>query len=129
MQPAESDPVAAAVSIRALLKRRALVVLLTDLEEASVAMQLASAVRMLAPPHLAVLAGVQSTQIGALARRAARTWEDAWIALAAREHEARATAQRRLLERLGASVVAAPAPQLEQAVFAEYERLRRSRRV
>ena len=129
VQPAESDPVAAAVSIRALLKRRALVVLLTDLEDASVAVQLASAVRLLAPPHLAVLAGVQSTQIGALARRAARTWEDPWIALAAREHEARATAQRRLLERLGAPVVAAPAPQLEQAVFAEYERLRRSRRV
>jgi len=51
------------------------------------------------------------------------------IALAAAEHEARAAAQRLLLQRLGAPVVAAPAEALEQAVFAKYEALRRSRRV
>ena len=34
-----------------------------------------------------------------------------------------------LLQRLGAPVVAAPAEALEQAVFAKYEALRRSRRV
>jgi len=38
-------------------------------------------------------------------------------------------AQRQLLQRLGAPVVAAPAERLEQAVFAKYEALRRSRRV
>jgi uncharacterized protein (DUF58 family) len=129
VRAAESDPTAAAVSIRALLKHRALVVLLTDLDEASVALQLARAVRLLAPPHLVVVAGVHSGEIGALAQRVARSWEDPWVALAAAEHDARAAAQRRLLQRLGAPVVATAAEHLEAAVFAEYEALRRSRRV
>lgn len=129
VQPAESDPTAAAVSVRRLLKHRGLIVLLTDLDDASVAAELARAVRLLAPPHLVLVAGVQSGEIGALARREASDWQDPWIALAAGEHEAQASAQRLLLKRLGAPVVAAPAERLEQAVFAEYEALRRSRRV
>jgi uncharacterized protein (DUF58 family) len=129
VRPAESDPTAAAVSIRGLLKHRALVVLLTDLDDASVAVQLARAVCLLAPPHLVVVAGVHSGEIGTLAQRVARSWEDPWVALAAAEHDARAAAQRRLLQRLGAPVVAAAAEHLEAAVFAEYEALRRSRRV
>jgi uncharacterized protein (DUF58 family) len=129
VQPAESDPTAAAVSVRRLLKHRSLIVLLTDLDDASVAAELARAVRLLAPPHLVLVAGVQSGEIGALARREARDWQDPWIALAAAEHEAQASAQRLLLKRLGAPVVAAPAERLDQAVFAEYEALRRSRRV
>ena len=129
VQPAESDPVAAAVAIRGLLRHRALVVLLTDLDDASVSSQMARAVRLLAPPHLVVVAGVQSGEIAALARRDAREWRDPWIALAAAEHEARAAAQRLLLQRLGAPVVSAVAEDLEEAVFARYEALRRTRRV
>lgn len=129
VRPAESDPTAAAVSIRALLKHRGLVVLLTDLDDANIADQLGRAVRLLAPPHLVVVAGVRSREIAALAAAEARAWRDPWIALAAAEHEARAAAQRLLLQRLGAPVVAAPAELLEQAVFALYEALRRSRRV
>jgi uncharacterized protein (DUF58 family) len=129
VQPAESDPTAAAVSLRRLLRHRGLIVLLTDLDDANVAAELARAVRLLAPPHLALVAGVQSGEIGALARREASDWRDPWIALAAGEHEARVSAQRLLLKRLGAPVVAATAERLEQALFAEYEALRRSRRV
>ena len=129
VQATESDPTAAAVSIRALLKHRALIVLLTDLDDANLADQLARAVRLLAPPHLVVVAGVHSGEIAALAEREARSWRDPWIALAAEEHELRARGQRAFLQRLGAPVVAAAAERLEQAVFAEYEALRRSRRV
>jgi len=117
------------VSMRALLKHRGLIVLLTDLDDANVADQLSRAVRLLTPPHLLVVAGVHSAEIADLARGAAREWLDPWIALAAAEHEARAAAQRLLLQRLGAPVVAVPAEALEQAVFAKYEALRRSRRV
>ena len=129
VQPAESDPTAAAMSIRALLKHRGLIVLLTDLDDANVAVQLARAVRLLAPPHLVVVAGVQSGEISALARARARDWQDPWIALAAAEHQARAAAQRLLLQRLGAPVVAAAPEYLEEAVFARYQTLRRTRRV
>jgi uncharacterized protein (DUF58 family) len=129
VQPAESSPTAAAVGIRQMLKHRGLIVLLTDLDDASVASGLTRAVRLLAPPHLVVVAGVQSGEIPALAQARAQDWQQPWIALAASEHEERALAQRLLLRRLGAPVVAAPAEQLEQAVLAQYEQLRRTRRV
>lgn len=129
VQSAESDPVAAAARIRSMLKHRALVVFLTDLDDAAVAEQLARAVRLLSPPHLVVVAGIQSEDISELARREARGWRDPWIALAAQEHEQRAAAQRALLRRLGAPVIAAREDLLEQAVFDEYEALRRSRAI
>jgi uncharacterized protein (DUF58 family) len=125
----ESDPTSAAGVIRRLLKHRALVILLTDLDDASVAAQLARAVRLLAPPHLVMVAGVLSGEIAALAQAQAHAWQDPWIALAAQEHEKRAASQRGLLQRLGVPVVAAAAERLERALFARYEQLRRSRRI
>jgi uncharacterized protein (DUF58 family) len=126
---AESDPVAAAVRMRAMLQHRGLVILLTDLDDADVADRLVRAVKLLAPPHLVVVAGVKSTQIVQLAHHEARDWSDPWTALAAQEHEIRAQTQQLRLNRLGAPVIAAPEELLEQSVFAEYERLRRARRV
>jgi len=129
VQAAESDPIAAAMRIRSMLRHRSLVVLLTDLDDVSVADERSRAVRLLSPPHLVVVAGVRNREIEELARREARNWSDPWIALAAREHEARAESQRILLRRMGAPVVAAREEVLEQAVLGEYESLRRARRV
>jgi len=129
VQAAESDPTAAAVAIRRLLRHRALVILLTDLDDASVAHQLARAVRLLAPPHLVLVAGVQSGEVGQLAHRAARDWLDPYVAIAAAEHETRTAGQRALLARLGAPVVGASAARLEEALFERYEALRRARRI
>jgi uncharacterized protein (DUF58 family) len=129
VQAAESDPLSAAIAIRNLLRQRALIVLLTDLDDANIAAALARAVRLLAPPHLVLVAGVHSGEIEALAHGEARDWQDPWIALAAAEHQQRAARQRLLLQRLGAPVVAAPADRLEGALFERYEALRRSRRV
>jgi len=128
-QAAESDPTAAAVGIRRLLRHRALVIMLTDLDDASAAHHLARAVRLLAPPHLVLVVGVQSSEIAALAQRAARSWQDPYVAIAAAEHERRTAGQRALLQRLGAPVVTAPAARLEQELFARYEALRRARRI
>jgi uncharacterized protein (DUF58 family) len=129
VQAAESDPILAAVRIRSMLKHRTLIIVLTDLDDAAVAEQLARAVRLLSPPHLVVVAGVHSAEIAALTHKEAVSWRDPWIALAAQEHESRAAAQRLLLRRLGAPVIATKEELLEPAVFAEYEALRRSRRV
>ena len=126
---AESDPTAAAVTIRHLLRQRALIVILTDLDDANVAESLARAVRLLAPPHLVMVAGVHSGEIALLAQQTAHEWQDPWIALAAAEHEQRAQAQRSLLRRHGVPVVAASAEHLQQALFERYESLRRARRV
>jgi uncharacterized protein (DUF58 family) len=129
VRAAESAPTAAAVSIRNLLRQRALVVILTDLDDANIAESLARAVRLLAPPHMVVVAGVHSPEIADLAGGQARDWQDPWIALAAREHIDRAVRQRALLQRLGAPVVAASAEHLESALHCRYEALRRSRRI
>jgi uncharacterized protein (DUF58 family) len=129
VQSAESDPTAAAVRIRSLLKRRGLVILLTDLDDANVADPLVRAVQLLSPTHFVVVAGVSSPEIARLAVAEAHQWDDPWIALAAQEHEARAALQRMLLRRLGAPVIVTPADQLEKALLTEYEALRLSRRV
>jgi uncharacterized protein (DUF58 family) len=129
VQPSESDPLAAAMRIRGMLKHRSLVVLLTDLDDASVADQLVRAVRLLSPPHLVVLAGIHSRDVSDLANDEARDWRDPWVALAAQEHELRAQAQRASLRKLGAPVIAASEALLEARVLGEYEALRRSRRI
>lgn len=129
VEAAESDPTAAAVRIRRVLKRRGLVILLTDLDDANVADPLAAAVRLLSPPHFVVVAGVRSPEIARLAVGEALEWSDPWVALAAQKHEARVALQRMLLRRLGAPVVVAAADRLEGALLAEYEALRRTRRV
>ena len=95
----------------------------------SVADQLTRAVRLLSPPHLVVVAGVQNTEIAALANQVARDWLDPWVSLAAQEHEAARESHSVLLRRLGAPVVCAREELLEHAVLAQYEALRRTRRV
>jgi uncharacterized protein (DUF58 family) len=129
VEAAEADPIAAAVRIRSVLKRRGLVILLTDLDDANVADPLAKAVQLLSPPHLVMVAGVRSAEIAKLAVAEAREWSDPWVALAAQEHEARVALQKLLLRRLGAPVVVAPADRLEKALWVEYEALLRARRV
>jgi uncharacterized protein (DUF58 family) len=129
VEPAESDPVRAALIIRALLKHRSLIIVLTDLDDAAAGEPLVRAVRLLSPPHLVVVAGVASTEIHELGQRPARDWRDPWIALAALEQEKRNEAKRLQLRRLGAPVILATEDKLQDAVFAEYERLRRTRRI
>ena len=129
LDAAESDATQAAVGIRRLLKHRGLVVLLTDLDDFAAGDSLVRAVRLLSPPHFVVVAGVQSPEIAALGRQEALAWNDPWVALAAREYEVRANAHRAQLRRLGASVIEAREEVLERAVIAEYEALRRARRV
>lgn len=127
--PGESDPVAAAIAARQLMRHRGLVVLLTDVEDAALHPLLARAIRLLSPPHLALVAGIHGHDAAALARREASDDRDAWVAVAALEAEARAQRQAALLRRLGAPVVLADESGLEDAVLHAYEQLRRRRRV
>jgi uncharacterized protein (DUF58 family) len=129
LSAAESDVTGAAVRARRMLKHRGLIVLLTGFDDPTVADQLTRAVRLLSPPHVVIVAGVQNTEVRALASQAGRDWLDPWVSLAAQEQEARAVAQRVLLRRLGAPVVYAREELLEHAVIAQYEALRRTRRI
>jgi uncharacterized protein (DUF58 family) len=129
LSASESDVTAAAVRARRMLKHRGLIVLLTGFDDPTVADQLTRAVRLLSPPHVVVVAGIQNTEVRGLANQVARDWLDPWVSLAAQEQEASAESHRVLLRRLGAPVVCAREELLEHAVIARYEALRRTRRI
>src|SRR3984885_14580383 len=128
-QSRESDAVAAALHIRAVLKHRTLIIMLTDLDDPAADAPLARAVALLSPPHLVVVAAVQSPEIQHLARQSAHDWRDPWVALAALEHERGSGGRRLQLQQLGTPVIATAEGALQEAVFASYRRLRRRRRV
>lgn len=126
-QRGESAPLPAALRLRAMLHQRSLIIWLADLEDESTGAALRSAAVALMPPHLALLAGIRSDDIAALATRRASDWRDPWVALAAREEMRRTQLRLAQLRAIGAPLVYVPAAQLEQAVFDEYEALRQRR--
>ncbi|MGH8217544.1 MAG: DUF58 domain-containing protein [Steroidobacteraceae bacterium] len=128
-QPTESNPVLAAVRIRALAHRRSLVVILTDLEDASAGEQLVEAVKLLAPKHFTFIAGFESARIEGLARAAVGEPLGAYRALAAVEYQNALAANVRALRTLGAAALTARPEHLDHAVFEAYAQIRGRRRV
>jgi uncharacterized protein (DUF58 family) len=126
---AESNPLNAALRIRSLVRHRSLVVLLTDLDDATVAGQLASAARLLLPKHLPLIAGLSSPQTETLRHATAHSWLDPYEALAAQEYCARLERNVLALRALGAPAVLSRPDQLERAVFDAYAGFRQRRRV
>jgi uncharacterized protein (DUF58 family) len=128
-QPGESNPVLAAARIRSMVQRRALVVILTDVEDASAGQQLVQAVQLLAPKHFAFIAGFESAQIHALSRAVVGEPLGAYRALAAAEYENTVAANVRALRALGAAALTARPEHLDRAVFEAYAEFRRRRRI
>lgn len=126
---AESNPLNAALRIRSLVRHRSLIVMLTDLDDATVAGQLASAARLLLPKHLPLIAGLSSAQAEHLSHAPAKNWLDPYESLAAQEYCSRLERNVRALRTLGAPAVLARPEQIERAVFDAYMNFRRRRRV
>lgn len=129
VDPGESNAVLAAARIRTLTRRRSLVVLLTDLEDASATEQLVQAVRLLSPKHFALIAGLESARIAALAEARVREPLGAYRALAAVEYCNTVAGNVRALRALGAAAIAARSEHLDGAVFDAYREHRQRRRV
>jgi uncharacterized protein (DUF58 family) len=125
----ESDPVAAALNARRLLRNRGLVVWLTDLAEPARNEQLLLAVQTLLPRHQPIVAAPHAAEIDRLASQPARDWRDPAVALAAREHLSRTRAQIADLNRRGVVVLDEPDDKLDRAVLDAYLQLRRRRKV
>jgi uncharacterized protein (DUF58 family) len=125
----ESNPVAAALTVRKLLRHCGLVVWLTDLAEPARNEQLMLALQALMPRHQPIVAAPQAAEIARLAARPASDWRDPSIALAAREHAQRARQQIANLHRRGVVVLDEPDDKLDRAVLDAYLQLRRRRRV
>jgi uncharacterized protein (DUF58 family) len=124
----ESNPLYAATRVRSLVRHRSLIVMLTDIDDASAESQLAHAVRFLLPKHLPFIAGLSSAEAESMARAPARNWLDPYRALAAQEYCIGLERKARALNALGAPALLAKPEQLEHAVFAAYTDFRRRRR-
>jgi uncharacterized protein (DUF58 family) len=125
----ESNPVLAAARIRTLTRRRSLVVLLTDLEDAAASEQLAQAVRLMRPKHFALIAGLESARITALAEASVREPLGAYRALAAVDYCNTLAGNVRALRALGAAAITARPQHLDRAVVDAYREHRRRRQV
>jgi uncharacterized protein (DUF58 family) len=124
----ESNPLYAATRVRTLVRHRSLVVLLTDVDDASAQSQLAQAVRFLLPKHLPFVAGLSSAAAESMAHSPARDWLDPYRSLAAQEYTIGLERKVRALNALGAPALVARPELLERAVFAAYADFRRQRR-
>ncbi len=125
----ESDPLAAAIQARRILRHRGLVVWLTDLAEPSRNDELMRALKTLVPRHQPIVAAPHAAEIARLAAREARDWRDPAIALAAREHHSHAQVQVANLRRQGIVVLDEPDDRLDRAVLDAYLNLRQRRRI
>lgn len=129
VQAGESNPVLAAARIRTMSHRRSLVVLLTDLEDASATEELVQAARLLSPKHFALIAGLESARIAALPAARAREPLAAYRALAAVEYCNTVAGNVRALRALGAAAITARPEHLDRAVLDAYAQHRRRRRI
>jgi uncharacterized protein (DUF58 family) len=127
--PVEANPLIAAARLRALCHQRALIIFLTDLDDAGTASQLSRTVRLLSPKHLPVIASISNPELAEVARARARRWIDPYVSLAAAEQLDRIRANAFLLRQLGVPVVISPAALLEESVFSLYEELKARRQV
>ncbi len=128
VQPGMSNPALAAARIRATSHRRTLVVLLTDLADASQE-QLLQAVRLLSPKHFTFIAGLENPAIMALPLARAEEPLAAYRTLAATEYRHALASNVRALRVLGAAAITARPEHLDQAVLAAYREARQRRRV
>jgi uncharacterized protein (DUF58 family) len=128
-QQSESNPVLAAARIYAMAQRRSLILILTDLEDASAGEQLVRAVRLLTPKHFPFIAGFDSTRIEAIARAPAPDPMGAYRALAAVEYVNTVAANVRALRALGAAALTARPAELDRAVIEAYRQFRERRRI
>jgi uncharacterized protein (DUF58 family) len=126
---AESNPLNAALRTRSLVRHRSLVVMLTDVDDATVAGQLASAARLLLPKHLPLIAGLSSPEAEALRTAPAHSWLDPYQSLAAQEYCSRLERNVRALRALGAPALVTRPEHMERAVFAAYAEFRNRRRI
>jgi uncharacterized protein (DUF58 family) len=128
VERSESNPLYAATRVRSLVRHRSLVVMLTDVDDTTVASQLAQAVRLLLPKHLPFVAGLSSAAAEAMSSAPAQQWLDPYRSLAAQEYCIGLARKVRALNALGAPALVAKPERLEHAVFAAYDDIRRRRR-
>ena len=129
VQPVDSNPLLAATCIRGLIRQRALVIMLTEPEDASGEGQLVRALDLLQAQHLVFVVGVAAAADDQLASAPARDWLDPYYALAALERRRQRDRNLRALQARGVPAIVARPEQLQAALIAAYTGFRRRHRV
>jgi uncharacterized protein (DUF58 family) len=128
-QNTDSNAIHAASQVLKRVHQRSLVVLLTDIENASSEGQLASALRLLQPRHFPFVVGLSQLEPAAIADRPPQDWLDPWLALAAAHTLHRRELGIRALRATGAQVVLTAPRDFERVLFEQYAQFRQRRRV
>jgi len=127
--PRESNPLAASMKMRQLVRHRCLAVVFTDIDGSGANEQLLKAMRLLHPKHLPLLAGLVDEEIEALHKQPAKDWLDPYNAIAARETRHATELTLLQLRRMGCQIIEAKPRNLDQQVLTCYDVLRERRKV
>ena len=127
--PRESNPLSAMLELRRLAPHRALIAILTGLEETDTAGQLARAVTLAARKHLPLIGAMIDPELLALRERTPHRWLDPYTLLAAQQELFNLRRVELQLRRQGAQVVVAPPDLLDREMRRRYYELYRRRQV
>jgi len=122
-QHTDSNMLPAVFEARSRARQRNLMVLLTDLDEASSDSQLIKASGLLVPKHLPLVASILDDETVMLERRFAHSWLDPYATMAAHESLLESRRAALHLQRKGAHVVYARPAMLDKEVMSYYQRL------
>ena len=128
-QNTDSNVIHAASQVLKRVRQRSLVVLMTDIEDASSEGQLAAALRLLQPRHLPFVVALSQLDPAAIADRAPRDWLDPWMSLAAGHTLSQRERGIRALRATGAQVVLTAPADFERTLFDQYAQFRQRRRI
>jgi uncharacterized protein (DUF58 family) len=117
----EANALKAALEVKRLLKRRGLVIFLTDIEQPEAASQLVQAGQLLAAKHQVLVASLEDTTIAGTLKQAARQWQDPYRQFAALEYQRGRELTGLQLQRFGVAVTRASARHLDRQVLAYYQ--------
>jgi uncharacterized protein (DUF58 family) len=128
-QNTDSNVMHAASQILRRVRQRSLVVLMTDIDDASSEGPLVAALRLLQPRHLPFVAALSQLDPAAIADREPHDWLDPWLALAAGHTLTQRERAVRALRATGAQVVLSAPAEFERALFDLYGQFRLRRRI
>jgi hypothetical protein len=119
----------AASQVLRRVRQRSLVVLMTDIDDASSEGPLVAALRLLQPRHLPFVAALSQLDPGAIADREPRDWLDPWLSLAAGYTLTQRERAVRALRATGAQVVLSAPVDFERTLIDQYVQFRQRRRI
>ncbi len=128
-QNTDSNVMHAASQVLRRVRQRSLVVLLTDIDDASSEGPLVAALRLLQPRHLPFVAALSQLDPGAIADREPEDWLDPWLSLAAGHALTQRERAVRALRATGAHVVLSSPLDFERTLFEQYGQFRQRRRI